>query len=93
MGKIPSRTKPTFADEVMVSFVIKSSKDSKRRDAVVRMGFVDSLRKEIVSDVVVSPVTAEAMISILQVTVKKMNDSLAGKIEKKAVEESANYIG
>jgi uncharacterized protein (UPF0264 family) len=93
MGKIPSRTKPTFADEVMVSFVIKNSKDSKKKDAVVRMGFVDSLRREIVSDVVVSPVTAEAMISILQATVKKMNDSLEGKVEKKAAEESANYIG
>ena len=96
MARLTSREKPTFADEVMVSFVIKRTKDNSEKDAVVRLSFVDSLRKEIVSDIVVSPITAKAMITILQKTAEKLELVLSGKIgkfERKPKMDETTYIG
>jgi len=87
-----SKVKPVFGDEVFVSFTLKKSKDGKRKDVVIRLSFVDSMRKEVVADVVVTPVTAEAMIKILQGTLKKVDEVMEGK-EVKRKEESATYIG
>ena len=91
-GRIPSKEKPVFADEVMISLNIKKSRDGKKKDAAVRMGFVDTLRKEIVSEVIMSPITAEALVVILQKSLKKLEDVMKGKIEKKT-EDSTTYIG
>jgi len=93
MARLASKEKPTFADEVMVSFVIKRTKDNSERDAVVRLSFVDSMRKEIVSDIVVSPITAKAMITILQKTAEKLESVMAGKIERRKKEDETTYIG
>lgn len=91
-GRLASKEKPVFADEVMVSLNIKRSRDGKKRDAAVRMSFVDSLRKEIVSEVILSPVTAESLVVVLQKSMKKLDDVMKGKIEKKQ-DDSTTYIG
>ena len=91
-GRIPSKEKPVFADEVMISLNIKKSRDGKKKDAAVRMGFVDTLRKEIVSEVILSPITAEALVVVLQKSLIKLEDIMKGKIEKKQ-DDSTTYIG
>lgn len=91
-GRIQSNEKPVFADEVMISLNIKKSRDGKKKDAAVRMGFVDSLRKEIVSEVILSPITAEALVIVLQKSLTKLEDIMKGKIEKRQ-DDSTTYIG
>ena len=88
-----SKVKPVFGDEVFVSFTVKKSKDGSRKDVVIRMSFVDSMRKEVIADVVVSPVTAEALSKILEGTLKKVDEVMQGKKEIKKEEESTFYIG
>ena len=93
MKPLPSKTQPIFGDEVFVSFTLKKSKDGSRKDVVVRLSFVDSMRKEVVADIVLSPVTAEALAKILENTLKKIDEVMQGKQEIKKEEESTFYIG
>jgi len=86
------KTLPIFGDEVFVSFTLKKTKDGKRKDVVIRLSFFDSMRKEIVADIIISPVTAEALVKILQGTLKKVDEVMKGKGIKRD-EESTTYIG
>ena len=87
-----SKTPPIFADEVMVSFVVKRDKEGKRKEGVVRLSFIDTMRKEVISDIVLTPVTAQALMKILENSLKKLDNALKGKLEKKE-EEATTYIG
>ena len=93
MARFESKEKPVFADEVMVSFVIKKSKDGSKKDAAVRLSFIDSMKKMSISEVVLSPVTAEALAEVLAKTSLKLTEALEGKLTKKKVEEETTYIG
>ena len=87
-----SKVKPVFAYEVVVSFAVKSSKDGKRKDAAIRLSFLDTMRKEIVADVVISPVTAEALKKILEGSLEKLDKVVKGQMKKK-MEDTTSYIG
>jgi hypothetical protein len=89
--QFPSKSEPIFADEVMVSFTIKKSKDGKNKDAAVRLSFIDSMRKTVISEIVVTPVTADALRQIIGKTMEKLEGVMEGKIERK--EETTTYIG
>ncbi|MBR9680543.1 MAG: hypothetical protein GOU98_01810 [Candidatus Altiarchaeota archaeon] len=93
MARFESKEKPVFADEVMVSFVIKRNKDGTKKDAAVRLSFIDSMKKASISEVVISPVTAEAFAEVLTKTSMKLTEALEGKLPKKKTEEAATYIG
>ena len=94
MARLPSKEKPVFADDIMISFIVKKEKDGGAKDAMVRISFVDSLRKEIISDVVISPITARALVQVLSKTNEKLKDSVSGKYQvKKSPEAETTYIG
>ncbi|MBR9689677.1 MAG: hypothetical protein GOV01_02160 [Candidatus Altiarchaeota archaeon] len=92
--QISSNKSPLFADEVMVSFVIKTSRESNEKDAAVRMSFIDSMRKSVVSEIVVSPITAGSLSNILTKTLAKLDDAKKGKLVKTPKkEDETTYIG
>jgi len=94
MARFESREKPVFADEVMVSFVIKRNKDGTKKDAAIRLSFIDSMKKASISEVVISPITGEALAEVLKKTSEKLEETLKSNvIPKKRVEEAATYIG
>lgn len=76
----------------MVSFTIKKNKDGSEKNAVVRMSFVDSMKKAVISEVVVTPITADALSKVLHKTMEKLDEAMKGEI-KKRVEEQTTYIG
>jgi len=90
-ARLQSKEPPVFADEVMVSFTIKRSKDGRRKDGVVRRSFIDSMKKTVISEVVVSPVTADALSRVLGKTLEKLDGALKGEMKKK--EDTTTYIG
>ncbi|HDR53318.1 MAG TPA: hypothetical protein ENN60_01415 [archaeon] len=77
--RLESKVTPIFGDDVLVSMMVKKSRDGKKKDGLIRVCFLDSARKEIVADVVMSPLTAEAMGNILMGSIKKLDDIMAGK--------------
>jgi hypothetical protein len=89
--RIPSREIPIFADEIMVSFTIKREKTGSRKDAMVRMSFIDSMKKSVISEIVVSPITADALSKILVKTLEKLDGAMKGQIKK--VDDTTTYIG
>ncbi len=90
-GKVKSENAAIFADEVMVSFSVKTGKDGSRKDPVVRLGFVDAMKKMVVAEVVVTPTTAHALAHIIEGTLKKIEETKSGKTTKR--EEGTSYIG
>lgn len=90
--RFQSKEIPVFADEVMVSFTIKRSKDGPMKNAVVRMSFIDSMKKTVISEIVVAPVTADALSRVLQKTMEKLDGAMKGEIKKRTDEETT-YIG
>ena len=96
--KYNSRVNAVFGDEVMVSFMLKKARESEEKDGMIRVSFLDTSRKEIVADVVLSPITSKALGNMLLGATKKLEDALAGKrVEglKPAVQkqEETTYIG
>ena len=91
MPPLPSKVKPVFADDVVVSFIVKRSKDGKRVDSAIRLSFIDSMRKEVIAEVVISPVTADALSKILEGSLKRLDQAVEGKTRKR--EETTTYIG
>jgi hypothetical protein len=91
-ARFQSKETPVFADEVMISFTIKRSKDGSRKDSVVRMSFIDSMRKVVISEVVVSPVTADALSKVLGKTLEKLEGAMKGEMTMKK-EDTTTYIG
>ena len=92
-----SSTPAVFGDEVMISFVLKKSRDGKEKDGMVRVAFVDTSRKQIVADVVMSPITAKALSEILKGATQKLDDVLAGKrvrgLKPTRQQQETTYIG
>lgn len=86
-----------FGDEVMISLVVKKSRDGKEKDGMIRVAFLDNARKEITTDVVLSPITAKALGNMLLGSVKKLDDLMAGKhvegLKKSNQQEETTYIG
>lgn len=87
----PGLVKPVFGDEIMVSFLVKKTEQGNQ-DPVVRIGFVDALRKQMVADIVVTPTTARALVKMLQGTLDKLDSAAKGKMPVKKQEETT-YIG
>ncbi len=97
-SKFNSRMSAVFGDEVMVSFMLKKSRESEEKDGMIRIAFLDTSRKEVVSDVVLSPITAKALGRMLLGATRKLEDALAGKkIEglrpQVKKQEETTYIG
>lgn len=62
------RSPPLFADEVLVQSGIKYNSDKKalfKKTGLIRLAFLDMRTKSVISDVIISPITAEAMYGIL----------------------------
>ncbi|RLG45997.1 MAG: hypothetical protein DRO00_00225 [Thermoproteota archaeon] len=94
----PSTITPVFADEAMVGISIKAvSRDGDvKKEGVVRLGFVDVLRGQMVAEIVLLPETARALYNALGATLKKLDEELKSKeIPKPAKkgEISTEYIG
>ena len=89
--RIPSKEIPIFADEIMVSFSIKREKTGNRKDAMIRMSFIDSMKKSVISEIVISPITADALSRILVKTLEKLDGAMKGQVKK--VEDTTTYIG
>ncbi|MBR9679843.1 MAG: hypothetical protein GOU99_02220 [Candidatus Altiarchaeota archaeon] len=87
----PGLVRPVFGDEVMVSFLVKKTKEGNQ-DPVVRIGFVDALRKQMVADVVITPATARALVKMMQGTLDKLDGAIKGKLPVKKQDETT-YIG
>ena len=97
-SKFNSKVSAVFGDEVMVSFMLKKSRDGDEKDGMIRIAFMDTARKEVISDVILSPITAKALGKMLLGATQKLDDALAGKkIEglRPAVkkQEETTYIG
>lgn len=97
-NKFNSKVSAVFGDEVLVSFMLKKSRENDEKDGLIRIAFLDTARKEIVADVVLSPITAKTFGKMLLGATDKLKDALAGKkIEgmkpTKKKQEETTYIG
>jgi len=94
----PSTVKPLFADEVMLGTMVKSikGKDGVKKDGMVKLCFIDMIRKQILVEVVITPITAEALSNLLNDKLKELDKELKSKKmpEKPIVkkEEVTGYI-
>ncbi len=94
----PSTVTPVFADEAMVGISIKavSKEGDVKKEGVVRLGFIDVLRGQMVAEIVLLPETAKALHRALEATLKKLDEELKSKEIPKPVKEggiSTEYIG
>ncbi len=81
-----------YADDVVVSFAVRQGKKNTReKEAIIRLSFVDSLRKEVVAEIALLPLTARALVEVLQKTLEKLQRTLEGKEETKKKEDTS-YI-
>ena len=97
-SKYNSKVSAVFGDEVMISFMLKKSRNTDEKDGMIRIAFLDTARREVVADVVLSPITAKALGSMVLGATQKLEDALAGKkVEglKPAIkkQEETTYIG
>jgi len=91
---------PLFADEVIVGTMVKAVKtrEELKKDGYIRLGFVDMTKRQVFSEIVLSPLTAKALIKILDENLKKLDIELKSKelpkqpIETKKTTE-LTYIG
>ena len=98
--QLNATSNPLFADEVIVGTMIKAVRDSKgiKKDAYIRLGFVDMAKRQIFTEIILSPLTAKALIKILNENLNKLDEELASKelpkqpIRTKKTEE-LTYIG
>lgn len=77
----PAMVKPLFADEVVLGVTLKASKERDEKGRIekeghVRFGFVDVMRGQIIAEVVLSSMTAKALLKILGDNLKKLDDEL-----------------
>ncbi len=101
LNNIPASVVPTFADEVMVGTLVKATKQGHDvvKEGHVRLNFIDMMRRQSVSEIVISPVTARSLVKILEDNVSKLEAELKSKelpkqpkLEEKST-ESISYIG
>lgn len=92
--KFHQKALPIFADEVMVSFTVKSGREGPEKDVTVKMGFVDTIQNAVVAEIALTPITADALHQILHKTLEKIEEVREGKIEKpEQQEQTTTYIG
>ncbi|MEM5811603.1 MAG: hypothetical protein QW641_02210 [Candidatus Aenigmatarchaeota archaeon] len=78
---IPSDIKPLFADEVVVSIRVKTSKDEK--EAYVNLKFFTIEGKRVIADITISKLTAKSLLAILSEQLNKLEEKTS----------STTYIG
>jgi len=101
--QIQPRAIPVFADEAQVVAFMKGNKDKKARfkkDGFVRLTFMDIHRRQTVADVVISPITAEAVMGIMANQLAELDKALKSKKMPKSKKvpvsrttEEQRYIG
>ena len=98
--QLKSTTNPMFADEVVVGMMVKAVKRGEeiKKDAYIRLGFVDMTKRQVFSEIVLSPLTAHALVRILEENLKKLEEELSSKeMPKQPVTtrktEELTYIG
>jgi hypothetical protein len=96
----PTSIKPMFADEVMVSVGMKAVKDEKgkiKKEGVVRIGFIDMVRGQLLGEFILTPITANAFLRVLSANLKKLDEELKSeKLPEKPIikeEGTISYIG
>ena len=91
-----------FADEVLVQSGIKYNPDKRARfkkTGIIRLAFLDMRTRSVISDVVMSPITAENLHRILGEHVVKLDRQMKKKGMPKQPAQSAkptstqSYIG
>jgi len=97
-----SKTKPLFADEVIVASKIKAFKDEKKveKEGNIELIFLDQLAvpPKAISRVVVSRHTAQGLLKILNENLQKMDKDLKDRsMPKQQVpqiqKQEKNYLG
>lgn len=101
--QLQPRSPPFFADEVLVQSGIKYNPDKKarfRKTGIVRLAFLDMRTSSVISDVVMSPITAENLVKILGDHIVKLDKRMKSKeMPKRPAEEAErptstqSYIG
>ena len=100
--QLQPKSPPLFADEVLVQSGIKYNPDKKarfRKSGVIRLGFLDMRTRSVISDVVMSPITAENLFRILGEHIVKLDKNLKSKKMPKMPQKTAtptstqSYIG
>ncbi len=90
--------KPLFADEVMLGITVKATKTEDgviKKEGLIRLSFLDVVRGQLLSEVVITPTTAKSLAKILNNDLKRMDKELKSKKlpEKPLVkEETTGYI-
>jgi len=98
----PAVVKPLFADEVMVGVSIKASKDRDEKGRIekeghIRLGFIDVMKGQMITEVVLSPMTAKALLKVLGDNLKKLDEELKSgeppkEVTPKVTTEELGYI-
>lgn len=99
--ELKATSTPLFADEVIVGTIIKAAKTKEgeiKKDGYIRFGFIDMAKGQIFAEVILSPITAKALLKILDDNLKKLDEELKSKeLPKKPMEvaktEELTYIG
>ncbi len=76
---------PYFADEVVVGSVVKAVSRGRpsKKEAYLRLGFVDMIKKQVFVEVTISLSTGKALAKLLEETVKKLEAELEKETEEK----------
>jgi DNA replicative helicase MCM subunit Mcm2 (Cdc46/Mcm family) len=98
--EINAQSMPMFADEVVVGRIVKAVKegDEVKKDGYIRIGFIDMAKRQVFLEVVLSPLTVEAMIKILKENLEALDKEMKSKeLPAKPIEssktEEVTYIG
>lgn len=73
--------KPLFADRLMVGTLLQSSKKRDetgkiRKEGHIRIGFIDGMKNQVITDVVISLMTAKDLAKFLTDNIKKLEEEL-----------------
>ena len=93
----PAIVKPLFADEVMLGITVKATQteDGVKKEGLIRLSFLDVVRGQLLTEVVITPATAKSLSKILNNDLKRMDEELKSKKlpEKTLIkEETTGYI-
>jgi len=87
---IPAMVKPLFADEVMLAVTLKASKEKDEKGRIkkeghVRLGFIDAMKGQMIAEVVLSSMTAKALLKILDENLEKLDKELESEEPPKEI--------
>lgn len=82
--------KPLFADEVVLGVSVKASKEKDEKGRIekeghMRFSFIDAIRGQIIAEVVLSSMTAKALLKILDRNLKKLDEELKSEEPPKGI--------